>query len=167
MTRGGKRDQILSIPIRQTFNEDYIIHEGEMIVVGDECVESHILMLCKNKDGLFRCYLDGKKVVEQNIKGKYSTHLLQKSKNEVNNNLPFQIIIGHKRTGDDGIGKCVDYFHGYIYDIGLFPYCPHEFELNLIYRSLKLDHDIHLRKHWDLQHKKYKEENANLNFKID
>merc|ERR1712113_618537 len=56
MTRGGKRDKVLSIPIRQQFNEDYIIHNNQMVVVGDECIESHILILCKDKNGNLRIY---------------------------------------------------------------------------------------------------------------
>ena len=57
------------------------------------------------------------KISTFNIKGRNSTHLLQKTKSEKHLNLPFQICLGHKRTGDDGIGKCTDIFNGYLYDM--------------------------------------------------
>ena len=138
-----------------------------MVVTGDEGVQSHLLMLCKDRTGLFRAYLDGVKVADVNLKGNNPTHLLQKSRKEINASLPFQMLVGHKRTGDDGMGKSVDQFHGFIYDVGVFAYCPHEFELNLMYRSLRLDHDIHLRQHWDRQNAKYREENSNINYKFE
>lgn len=141
--------------------------DGDMVVTGDEAVQSHILILCKDRSGRFRAYLDGHKVKDEKLKGNNPTHLLQKTRKEINDELPFQILVGHKRTGDDGLGKAVDHFHGFIYDIGVFPYCPQEFELNIMYRSLKLDHDIHLRQHWDRQNTQYRQDNGHINYKFN
>jgi len=160
--KGGKRDKVLSVPIRSKFDEDYLIYDGDMVAVGDECVQSHVLILAKDRK-VFKAFLDGKKVCEKKLVGNASTHLLQKSVNEVNNDMPFQLMVGHKRTGDDGQGRCVNYFHGYIYDVGVWAYCPHEFELNLMYRMMKLDHNIHLTQHWQEQRDKFEAENAMLN----
>ena len=41
INRGGKRDKILSMPMQQTFNGDYIIDQGVMMVVDDECMIGH------------------------------------------------------------------------------------------------------------------------------
>ena len=166
-SRGNTKNQVLSVPIRQRFDEDYVYDaDGKMLAVGDEGVNSHILILTKSRKGVFCAYLDGHKVEERKIKGNNSTNLLQHSKAEINQDLPFQVLIGHKRSGADGMGRVYDVFHGYLYAIGIFPYCPNEFEINLVYRSMKLDHNIHLRKHWNKQHKKYKKDNKNLPFKF-
>ena len=51
--------------------------------------------------------------VNYKIPGNPSCHVLQR----VENNGPSQLLIGHKRTGDEGIGRCIDHFAGYLYDI--------------------------------------------------
>eukprot|EP01083_Nonionella_stella_P063046 163873_1 len=166
VTRGGKREKVLSLPIRQRFDEDYVFDRaGQMVVTGDETCHSHVFIMTKNANGLISIWLDGIKVLQRQFMSRCSTHVLQKSRVENDRGLPFQVQVGHKRRGDDAQGKPTDFFNGFIYDVGIFPYCPEEYEINLMYRSMKVDHDLHMRAFWDRQRKKYKEENANLNFK--
>ena len=67
--------------------------------MGSPCTESHILITNKTSDALFRLWLNGIKKVNYKIRGNPSCHVLQR----VENNGPYQLLIGHKRTGDEGI----------------------------------------------------------------